>query len=93
MKDNQSKIEDFNEWTGFEMIYDFYRLRGADELAIPVIGLKRLQQYAFVCEQLKQTGNASFQLWAKIFEKASKGQPANHFRIDLNTNSIDRIHP
>ena len=93
LKDNQLKIEDFNEWTGFDMIYDFYRLRGADELAIPVIGLKRLQQYAFVCEQLKQTGNASFQLWAKIFEKASKGQPANHFRIDLNTNSIDRIHP
>jgi len=93
LKENQLNIEDFNEWNGFDMVYDFYRLRGADELAIPLIGLKRLQQYSFVCEQLKQTGNTSFQLWAKIFEKASKGQPANHFRIDLNTNSIVRIYP
>jgi 3',5'-cyclic AMP phosphodiesterase CpdA len=91
--ENQLNLEDFNEWNGFDMIYDFYRLRGADELAIPIIGLKRLQQYSLVCEQLKQTGNTPFKLWAKIFEKASKGQPANHFRIDLNTNSIDRIYP
>jgi hypothetical protein len=92
LQKNQLKIEDFNDWMGFDMIYDFYRLRGADELAIPIIGLKRLQQYAFVCEQLKQTGNTSFKLWATIFEKSSKGAPANNFRIDLNTNTIDRIH-
>ena len=91
LESEKFKISDFESWTGFDMTYDFYRLRGADELAIPVIGLNRLKQYSFVCDQLEKSGNNSFKLWAQIFQKASKGQPANHFIINLKESTIERL--
>lgn len=90
---NNLKIHDFESWTGFDMIFDFYRLKNADELAIPEIGTKRLKQYQMVCEQLEKSGNAELVLWAKIVRKTMNGQPSNHFKINLKTNQIDRINP
>ncbi|MBO0590197.1 metallophosphoesterase [Cellulophaga sp. E16_2] len=84
-------LEDFETWTGFDMIYDFYRLRSADELALSDIGANRLKQYEFVCQQFKKSENKTYQLWAQIFEKTRKGQPANHFKIDLKSDKITRI--
>lgn len=86
-------LNDFKSWTGFDMIFDFYRLRNADELATVDIGLKRLEQYKFVCNQLSKSGNESFMLWQSIFEKTANGKPSNHFKINLKTNSIERINP
>jgi hypothetical protein len=85
--------KDFENWTGFDMIFDFYRLKNADELAKPEIGLKRLKQYQIVCEQLKKSGQEKWVLWAKIFLKTMNGKPSNHFKIDLKTNQIERINP
>ena len=86
-------LSDFETWTGFDMIYDFYRLRSADELAIPDIGISRIQQYVLVCNQLEKTNNEQLILWSSIFKKAMNGQPCNHFKIDLNTKTIERINP
>lgn len=86
-------MEAFEFWTGFDMVFDFFRLRNADELAIPDIGLNRLKQYQMVCEQLEKSGDTNFVLWSKIFQKAMKGQPSNHFKINLKTNTINRINP
>lgn len=86
-------LSDFEAWTGFDMIYDFYRLRSADELAIPDIGLNRKQQYELVCSQLEKTNNDKLVLWSSIFKKVMNGQPANHFKINLKTNTIKRINP
>jgi 3',5'-cyclic AMP phosphodiesterase CpdA len=86
-------LEVFASWTGFDMVFDFFRLRNADELAIPDIGLNRLKQYQMVCEQLEKSDNTNFVLWSKIFQKAMKGQPSNHFKINLKTNTINRINP
>ncbi|WP_281299317.1 metallophosphoesterase family protein [Flavobacterium limnophilum] len=93
LSSNNLTIHDFESWTGFDMIFDFYRLKNADELALPEIGNNRLKQYQIVCEQLEKSGNAQFVLWAKIVQKTMKGQPSNHFKINLNTNQIDRINP
>jgi hypothetical protein len=75
------------------MIFDYYRLRSADELAFPEIGDKRLKQYQMVCEQLGKSNNDQFVLWSEIFYKATKGRPSNHFKIDFKTNKINRIAP
>ncbi len=90
---NDLSLADFETWTGFDMVFDFYRLRNADELAITDIGIKRLKEYKMVCEQLLDTGDERFVLWAKIFQKTLKGQPSNHFIINFISNKIERIYP
>lgn len=90
---NNLTLQDFETWTGFDMIYDFYRLKNADELAMPEIGSKRLKQYEIVCEQLEKSGNEQFVLWAKIVQKTMNGLPSNHFKINLKANQIERINP
>ncbi|MCG9793170.1 metallophosphoesterase family protein [Flavobacterium algicola] len=84
-------LTDFEQWTGFDMIYDYYRLKSADELAINDIGIARLEQYKLVCKQFEKSANTNFKLWAEIFEKTCNGAPSNHFVIDLKLNTIDRI--
>lgn len=91
--DENLKIDSFEKWTGLDMIFDFYKLRSADELAIPDIGSNRLSQYIFVCNQLKKSTDLELSLWSKIFLKTANGQPSNHFKIDLKSNSIQRINP
>ncbi|AXP81504.1 hypothetical protein CJ739_2431 [Mariniflexile rhizosphaerae] len=88
---NNLTIQDFESWTGYDMIFDYYRLRSADELAVPEIGTKRLKQYQMVCDVLGKASDAKLVLWSKIFYKATKGQPSNHFKINLKTNQIERI--
>lgn len=90
---NHLTIKDFESWTGFDMIFDFYRLKNADELAIPEIGPNRLKQYQMVCGQLEKSSDEKLVLWSKIVEKTMNGQPSNHFKINLQTNKIDRINP
>ncbi|WP_299552295.1 metallophosphoesterase [Seonamhaeicola sp.] len=91
LKDKGLVLDDFGTWTGFDMIFDFYRLRSADELAIPDIGLKQLEQYKIVCDKLKQSGHSQFQLWSAIFKRTTNGQPSNHFTIDLKSNTIQQV--
>lgn len=81
---------DFKAWTGFDMIYDFYRLRSADELAFADIGKARLKQYEFLCSQLKQSDDSAYRLWSYIFEKSSNGKPSDHFTIDVKAGTIEK---
>jgi hypothetical protein len=93
LSSNNLTIQDFESWTGFDMIFDFYRLKNADELAIPEIGVNRLKQYQMVCKQLEKSNNEQFVLWSKIVMKTMNGKPSNHFKINLKTNQIDRMNP
>jgi 3',5'-cyclic AMP phosphodiesterase CpdA len=93
MKANSLKSRDFESWTGFDMIFDFYRLKNADELAIPEIGANRLKQYKIVCAQLEKSSNEKLVLWSRIFLKTMNGKPSNHFKISLKMNQIERINP
>jgi hypothetical protein len=85
--------QDLESWTGLNMIFDFYRLRNADELALPEIGKNRIKQYYFVCKQLENAADSHLVLWSKIVQKMMSGQPSNHFKINLKTNTIKRINP
>nr|WP_315251111.1 metallophosphoesterase [uncultured Flavobacterium sp.] len=93
LSSNHLTNQDFESWTGFDMIFDFYRLKNADELAIPEIGAKRLKQYQIVCEQLEKSGDGKLALWSEIMLKTMNGKPSNHFKINLNTIQIERINP
>ncbi|MEP2280437.1 metallophosphoesterase [Maribacter sp.] len=88
---NNIVADDFQGWTGFDMIYDFYRLRSADELAKVDIGNHRLQQYKIVCNQLKTSHNKAIGNWAVIFEKAMNGEPSEYFVIDIIEGSIKEL--
>lgn len=92
IKSNSLEAKDFDSWTGFDMIFDFYRLKSADELAIPEIGANRLKQYKIVCSQLEKSDDGKMVLWAKIFLKTMSGKPSDHFKISLKTNQIQRIN-
>jgi 3',5'-cyclic AMP phosphodiesterase CpdA len=85
--------EVFNNFTGLDMIKDFYKIKSADKLAFPDIGKNRLEAYKILCNQLKKSNLPDLKLWAKIFLKMMQGEPANHFEIDLKTNTIKRIDP
>ena len=93
LKSNGVTKQDLDSWNGFDMIFDFYRLKNADELAIPEIGRSRLKQYEIVCAALEKSNDEKLVLWARIFLKTIKGDPADHFRIDLKKNNIERINP
>ncbi|MEN2401821.1 metallophosphoesterase [Flavobacterium sp. MC2016-06] len=91
LKSNSLALSDFESWTGFDMIFDFYRLKSADELAKPEIGKQRLKQYELICRQLKKSNNQKLILWAQIFLKTMNGEPSDHFEIDLKNNKIDNL--
>ncbi|MDX2431633.1 MAG: metallophosphoesterase, partial [Bacteroides sp.] len=46
------KAEQFRDWTGFDLVFDFYRLRNADRLAIHDIGPERIKQYQLIFDAL-----------------------------------------
>ncbi|WP_320019607.1 metallophosphoesterase [Labilibaculum manganireducens] len=92
----------FENWTGFDMIFDFYRLRSADKLAIKDIGLDRIKQYQIIIESLLQNQKDSnsltnkvqndFYEFAEIFHHFLNGAPADHFQIDLkNAELVDLV--
>lgn len=91
LKENSLTLSDFETWKGFDMIFDFYRLKSADELAFSEIGKNRLKQYELICRQLKKSNNPKLVLWAEIFLKTMNGEPSDHFKIDLKNNIIDNL--
>ena len=91
VKENGLHLSDFETWSGFDMIYDFYRLRNADKLAFSDMDENRLRQYRFVCTRMAKSNDPNYRLWARILEGTLQGEPADHFMIDLETNSISDL--
>lgn len=100
LKENQFDQSDFN-WSGLELITDFYRIRSADELAIADIGKERIKQYQFIItsyldHQKERKLNPENQtakdtiLFLTILNKFLNGAPANHFFIDLKSGAIQK---
>lgn len=80
------------DWTGQDLIYDFYRLRSADKLAIPDIGAERMENYQRFFKLVKQAVPnpeseariGQLKDLADIFEHCMNGAPADHFSINLS---------
>lgn len=90
---NGLEFKDFN-WGGEELIYDFYRIRSADELALADIGPERITQYRLIAQCVLNNTYADyekgiilqdFRLFFTILDKFLKGNPANHFTYDMKT--------
>ncbi|NDI77712.1 MULTISPECIES: metallophosphoesterase family protein [Psychrilyobacter] len=48
-------LEDYENWSGFDLITDFYKLRNADSLALKDISLRRIEQYKLLSKVLSDT--------------------------------------
>ncbi|MDN3620782.1 metallophosphoesterase [Polaribacter undariae] len=91
----------FSAWTGFDMLFDLYRLRSADALAIEDIGAHRMKEYKeliklykakFILLENPTSLEMEFYHFCVIFEKFSNGEPTNHFKIDLSTLKISEVN-
>ena len=88
----------FESWTGFDLIFDLYRLRSADKLAFKDIGLERIKQYNLLIEAMMnlETNKSTltekvlkdFNEFANIFHHFMNGAPADHFQVDLTKGEI-----
>ena len=99
-KKNGIQLAQFNEWSGFDLLFDLYRLRSADELAFKDIGAERLKQYGLIMNSL--LNQESIQIsdditkknileLMKIFGKFLNGAPSDHFQLNLNTGKIHSL--
>lgn len=84
---------DFENWTGFDLVYDFYRLRSADRLALQDIGTDRIAQYRLIFnawQAIPADGPLNRQLKAlsDIFDHFLSGKPADHFQVNLDENTM-----
>ncbi|MGQ1947743.1 metallophosphoesterase [Geofilum sp. OHC36d9] len=81
--------DEYDGWTGFDMIYDFYRLRSADKLAINDIGWDRIKQYQLINSAILNHLNeddpmfSEFKNFAIILHHFLNGAPADHFQVNL----------
>ena len=92
-------LDDFKNWNGFDMIFDFYRIRNADVLAIDDIGTEKVTLYKWMFENYKtQISITSKDLnkkklleFSNSFSKFLNGAPSNNFIINYKTGEISNI--
>ncbi|PXY45981.1 metallophosphoesterase family protein [Flavobacterium hydrophilum] len=95
LSENKLKKEDFN-WTGYDLLIDFYRFRSADELALADVGTERAKQYKvlsklFLENTSKETPlQKQMRLFFVIFNKFMHEVAADHFSVDLKTGVINK---
>lgn len=95
----ESKIDPkaFDSWTGFDFLFDLFRLRSADELAKDDIGNERISAYHYVIESFQTTDPAYLENnhtlayiaeLMEVFKKFLNGEPSDHFQVNLSTGKI-----
>ncbi|PBJ08243.1 metallophosphoesterase [Flavobacterium sp. ACN6] len=96
LKKNNLKKEDFN-WTGNDLLIDFYRFRSADELALADVSEKRVKTYQVLSKLILDSKDETSKPLQKqmklsfiIFNKFMHEVPADHFTVDLKTGKINR---
>lgn len=104
--DNNLSIGQFEKWSGFDLVYDFYRLKNGDELAFRDIGEDRLKQYRLLTELFQIRKNEVFEnqkspnevniiqkmgLLFKVIDNFTKAVASNHFEYDLKSGGIRNL--
>ncbi|WDF57905.1 metallophosphoesterase [Flavobacterium sp. KACC 22758] len=95
---NNLQKEDFN-WTGNDLLIDFYRFRSADELALADVGEKRVAAYKVISklylenskEEVSKPLQKQMKLFLIIFNKFMHEVPADHFTVDLKSGEIKSL--
>jgi hypothetical protein len=96
LKEKGIHSETFRKWNFEDLLLDLYKFQSADELAKKDIPEERLQQYEML-EKIYQENQSQDQFIVqlksvfKILSLLSNGDPADHFEIDLKTQSIRRL--
>lgn len=101
LSENNLKKQDFN-WTGYDLLVDFYRFRSADELALVDVGTSRAKQYKVLSqlffENYKEDASKEkplqnqMRLFLIIFNKFMHEIPADHFSVDLKSGEIKSLN-
>lgn len=88
----------YGDWSGLDMIFDFYRLLSADQLALDDIGVDRMEQYnTIIRAELSKAPNesaemdalkADFHLFIKIFNSLLISEPSKHFKVDMKKGEL-----
>ena len=97
LKEYKLKKENFN-WTGYDLLVDFYRFRSADELALTDVGTARTKQYKILSQLFFENHKESsskekplqnqMRLFLIILNKFMHEVPADHFTVDLKTGAV-----
>jgi 3',5'-cyclic AMP phosphodiesterase CpdA len=81
-----------SQWTGYDLIVDFYRLRSADRMALDDIEQERIVQYnilfdAIECNALKSNDELMMQLrlFVTIFRNFMTNVPVHNLLINIDT--------
>ncbi|KQO20665.1 metallophosphatase [Flavobacterium sp. Leaf82] len=100
LSENKLKKQDFN-WTGYDLLVDFYRFRSADELALVDVGTTRAKQYKVLSQLFFENHKEDIskekllqnqtRLFLSIFNKFMHEVPADHFIVDLKTGTITNL--
>lgn len=96
-KESGLSFEKFENWSGFDLFLDLYRLRSADQLAFPDIGSDRLKEYDLIInsflndnQTIQENDDMKMEMieLMSIFQKFSNGAPSDHFELNLDTGEI-----
>lgn len=87
-----------SQWTGADLINDFYRIRSGDGLAEKYIGAQRIKSYKLLSDAfatVKKGENkrrTQCRLFFTILKKFLEGAPADHFSVNLKSGKVTRLH-
>ncbi len=94
INNNGLNKSDYISWDGNNLIYDFYRIKNGDELAIREIEPRRLECYNFLFKSLSDNIQnetlVPLKQFAEIFLKQMLGEPSANFSIDLENGMLIR---
>ncbi len=89
------------KWSGFDMIFDFYRLINGDQLAIEQIGKDRISEYnTIINAELSKTDlsfsdsgviDRQFHHFIKAFKYLLNSEPSIHFKINTGEGKLIEI--
>ncbi|MGQ8336994.1 metallophosphoesterase [Sunxiuqinia sp. A32] len=88
---------EFENWTGFDLIYDFYRLRNADQLAFSDIGEDRIKEYKLLTQIWAENSNDlelnnQLKLFGLTFQHFLNGAPSDHFVVDYSGGEVVELN-
>ncbi|WP_308993917.1 hypothetical protein QLS71_014100 [Mariniflexile litorale] len=99
LKETDYTFQDFKSWNGFDIIFDFYRVRNADILAVNDIGAKQIALYKWLFKNYKNNltykntdlNKQKLLEFYHIFYQFLNGAPSNNFIIDYNTGALKNL--
>ena len=95
------QINQFKAWSGYDLLFDLYRLRSADQLAFEDIGKERLAQYkhlinAFLNKEntMKKGSSIHKNLYElmHLLQKFLTGEASVNFQINLSTGTVQPLN-